>query len=217
VKTCVVYTAITGNKDNFTPPRARNDRMFDYVIFTDRRGFVAKGWKIIDITAKSSDFNRAAKVYKVLPHRFLPGYEYSIWLDGHLQIVGELYGILRSALAKANMAAFQHPSRNCIYKEYGACVKQKKDSVEVMKEQIEKYRADGYPENNGLIMGGALLRRHMQPDVSAAMEAWWKEILCHSCRDQLSFNYVAWKQRFSFSYIERDRLSRYFKRHRHRK
>jgi hypothetical protein len=49
------------------------------------------------------------------------------------------------------------------------------------------------------------------------MEDWWREINAHSFRDQLSFNFIAWKRKLKLSYIEADRLSRYFKQHKHRK
>ena len=36
------------------------------------------------------------------------------------------------------------------------------------------------------------------------MEDWWIEIKYGSRRDQLSFNYVAWKQNLKFNYIDGD-------------
>jgi hypothetical protein len=45
------------------------------------------------------------------------------------------------------------------------------------------------------------------------MEDWWTEIKYGSRRDQLSFNYVAWKNNLKFNYIEGDsRDNKYFKR-----
>lgn len=43
------------------------------------------------------------------------------------------------------------------------------------------------------------------------MENWWEEIKYNSKRDQLSFNYVAWKNSFNFNYLEgHDRTNHYF-------
>ena len=36
------------------------------------------------------------------------------------------------------------------------------------------------------------------------MEKWWNEVKYNSKRDQLSFNYVAWKQNLKFNYIDGD-------------
>ena len=43
------------------------------------------------------------------------------------------------------------------------------------------------------------------------MEDWWTEIKYGSRRDQLSFNYIAWKNNFKFNYLEGDsRKNEYF-------
>ena len=36
------------------------------------------------------------------------------------------------------------------------------------------------------------------------MEMWWEEVKYGSLRDQLSFNYSAWKTDFNFTFIEED-------------
>ena len=43
------------------------------------------------------------------------------------------------------------------------------------------------------------------------MEDWWSEIKYNSKRDQLSFNYIAWKNNFKFNYIPgQTRNNKYF-------
>ncbi len=49
-----------------------------------------------------------------------------------------------------------------------------------------------------------LVWRHNEPDVAGVMENWWSEIEQGSRRDQLSFNYVAWKNGLQFKIIEED-------------
>ena len=51
---------------------------------------------------------------------------------------------------------------------------------------------------------GVTLRRHNEKDCIKVMEDWWKEIRYGSKRDQLSFNYVAWKNKFKFNYMNSD-------------
>ena len=41
--------------------------------------------------------------------------------------------------------------------------------------------------------------RHNDPRVVAAVKAWWQEVAGGSYRDQLSFNYSAWKLGFPFN------------------
>jgi hypothetical protein len=64
---------------------------------------------------------------------------------------------------------------------------------------------------NGLITGMIILRRHNEPDSIQTMEDWWTEISYRSKRDQLSFNYCAWKNNLNLNYIPGDsRNNEYF-------
>ena len=48
-------------------------------------------------------------------------------------------------------------------------------------------------------------------NVIKTMEDWWLEIKHNSRRDQLSFNYIAWKNNFNFEYLKGDsRKNEYF-------
>ena len=69
----------------------------------------------------------------------------------------------------------------------------------------------GYPIDNGLITGMVILRRHNEEDCMTTMEDWWTEIKYNSKRDQLSFNYCAWKNNLKFNYMDGDsRNNEYF-------
>lgn len=57
---------------------------------------------------------------------------------------------------------------------------------------MARYRAEGLPEDAGLIEAPVILRRHTDA-IRRLNESWWGEIVRASRRDQLSFNYVAWK------------------------
>ena len=60
-------------------------------------------------------------------------------------------------------------------------------------------------------MSGILLRKLNELDVVETMEMWWEELKYNSKRDQLSFDYVAWKSNFKFKYMEGDiRNNTYF-------
>jgi len=63
-----------------------------------------------------------------------------------------------------------------------------------------------------------LLRKHNDTNVIKTMEDWWLEIKHNSRRDQLSFDYVAWKNNFKIQYIPGDnRNNQYFVLGRHKK
>jgi hypothetical protein len=56
-----------------------------------------------------------------------------------------------------------------------------------------------------------VLRRHNEKDVIKTMESQWVELKHNSKREQLSFNYIAWKTNLKFNYISGDsRDNKYF-------
>lgn len=224
-KNRVMYTTIFGGKDKLMEPRYVSSN-FDYICFTDQ-DFKSKVWQIKKVTPSHKDPVRAAKIYKILPHKYLSEYEYSIFADGNLEIRGDLNKLIDRHLDKKNMATFDHKnlydSWDCIYEEARQCTRltkkgSYKDKPELMQKQVDYYRKQGYPECNGLISGMILVRRHNKNDVIKTMEDWWKEIEQWSRRDQLSFNYVVWKNNFKFTYIPGDsRNNEFFKHYLHLK
>lgn len=208
-KSIVIYTSIFGGYDGLLPqPKIKGA---DYVCFTDRP-VRASPWDIRIMNPQFSDPVRCAKEYKIVPHRFFSEYEYSVWIDGNYLVVGDIRKLIATVLHKKNMAFFDHnqtvrDARDCLYKEYEWMIEQGrktgkyKADPEIMSRQIERYKKEGFPRNNGLIFASILIRRHNEPNVRQTMEHWWSEIVSGSRRDQLSFNYVAWKDRFDFHVI----------------
>ena len=215
----VVYTAVFGEYEGLIP-QPRFDGV-DYICFTDMP-VRSRCWETRVVEPDSEDPTRDARKYKLLPHKFLSDYEISVWIDANYLIVGDIRKLVASKLAEANMAVFDHAQtfsdpRNCVYDEYRSILEmgkktgKYKDDPDIMSRQIERYRQEGYPPDNGLIFTAALLRRHNEPDVIRAMERWWSEIRQGSRRDQLSLNYSVWKEGLDLSIIEGDlRNNRWF-------
>ena len=155
---------------------------------------------------------RKDKVFKLFPEKFLTGYDYTLWVDAARTPKINVRYLIKKYLRHSSFAVFAHPHRFCIYDEADACIVLGKDTAERIRPQLALYRAQGYPRQNGLIYGGVILRRSGDPQVQAIAEAWWQEITNHSIRDQLSFNYVAWKHHFSYTVIpgDIDRVGRAF-------
>ena len=177
------------------------------------------------------DNNRNAKRFKVLPHRYLQDYEYSIFIDGNMTVRGNIDELIEKYLSDANVAFFSHnennlDARNSAYDEAQTIfdlgeknikrspergILNYKDNPFVIQKQMERYRILRYPANDGLITGMVILRRHNEKDCIETMEDWWTEIKYNSKRDQLSFNYCAWKNDLKFNYMDGDsRDNEYF-------
>ncbi|WP_067146048.1 glycosyltransferase domain-containing protein [Pseudotamlana agarivorans] len=211
----VVYTAIFGSYSGLiAQPKIEN---VDYICYTDQN-LVAKNWEIIKVKPPiENDNTRSNRYYKILPHKHLSNeYDISIYIDSNIWILQDINTLVREKLENAKMACFDHNQttrdrRNCIYEEYLGILDfatrndYQKDDPAVMKQQMDRFKKEGYPENNGLITAPILIRKHFDPEIINLMEAWWHIVLNESKRDQLSFNYVAWKHNFtSFSLIDGD-------------
>jgi len=218
-KDIVIYTAIFGEKDKLIKPKFV-PKNCDFICFTDS-DFNSSIWKVKKVKPIFKDPVRNARMYKILPHKFLSEYNCSIWIDGNMIVKGDINELIEGYLSKYNLAIYDHKqlpdSRGCIYEEAEALIKMAKkgkykDDPNIIRKQVEKYKKEGYPANNGLVSSMVILRRHNEPDVIKTMEDWWEEIKKHSRRDQLSFNYVAWKNKLNFVYLKGDsRNNKYFK------
>jgi hypothetical protein len=213
----IVYTSVFGEYDKITEQSSDG---WDWKCFSEENSI-----------SIYEDNNRNAKRFKVLPHRYLQDYEYSIFVDGNMTVKGNVDELVDKYLSDSNVAFFSHNNnkldfRNCAYEEAQTIfnlgeknsnispergILNYKDNPYIIQKQMEKYSMLGFPKDNGLITGMVILRRHNERDCIKTMEDWWKEIKYGSKRDQLSFNYCAWKNDLKFNYMEGDsRDNEYF-------
>lgn len=199
----VAYTAISGDKDDLIEPR-KKPRGCDLYAFTESDN-QSKNYRTFSVISEFDEPVMRAKRYKILPHHFFAGHEISVWLDGNLEMIGDIEALVERYLQGVNMAVFKHPDgRGCVYEEAEACIEMKKDDPERIRKQVEGYRTMKYPEKNGLVACSVLIRRHKAYDCILAMERWWREIVEGSYRDQLSFPVVAWQTDLKYNVIDED-------------
>ena len=216
----VIYTAIFGGYDNLTEPSFIPDG-WDFICFTDS-DIKSDVWDVRKVQPLYEDSTRNARKYKVLPHRFLSEYDVSVWVDGNILIRNNLNELVDDYLQDCNIAMMNHNKnildpRDCIYEEaqtilyFGQKNNNYKDNPNLIISQMEKYKNENYPQKNGLAVTMEVLRRHNEKDVIDTMNLWWDEIKYGSKRDQLSFNYCAWKTNLNFKWIDGDsRDNKYF-------
>lgn len=216
----VVYTAIFGDYEGLVPQC--KVKGVDFICFTDTKRRAVYPWKIQNISTNQTNPTRAAREIKILPHNYLSAYDQSVWVDANFLLRNQCISFIKEKLKDADLWVFDHNQTktdpwNCIYQEEVELRKMYeergkiRDDLNLMKKQIDRYRAEGYPANNGLISSGVLLRNHHESNVIELMEKWWDEIVKGSKRDQLSFNYSAWKLGYEPSVIQGDiRNHKYF-------
>jgi len=217
----VIYTSIFGSEYYLHEPSVEL-KGWDYICFTDNPNYKSDTWDV-RIISKIYDGARDSKKPKILPHRYLQDYDISIWIDGDVKITDNVDVLVNQYLENKDYAVLNHEFcgisttgnlnvRKCIYEEARFIKwlgdthprKNYKDNLDVINNQVDRYRKDGYPENNGQARNTVILRRHNHKEIIKTMEDWWTEIKYGSKRDQLSFPYVAWKNKLDFNFIDED-------------
>lgn len=205
----IIYTCITNKKDAELP-HIPIFKGIKYVCYTEHP-FNDKTWEFRPLWYINEDARRTARWHKANSHLLFPMEDYVLWVDGNIETSTNPFKLVE-ALGKTNnfLLTTLHPSRNCVFQEFEAVKRLRYDDEEVLKKQRNKYESEGMPKGLGLPETCVLLRKHNQNCVKFN-EDWWKEIRDHSKRDQLSFSYVMWKNKFDYSMF----INKTFKRRPH--
>lgn len=175
----IVYTAIYGNYDE---PK-RQPLLEKPTLFTDK--VESEDWEVRKVKRRESSPRMKAKYFKCHSHLISRGI--SIYIDGCGTMIGKDF-IERCLeyLGDADMLAFKHPDRDCIYTEAEFCRAFKKYINSDIMGQVDDYRKQGWPEHAGLWACGLLVRRNNER-VRRFNKLWWKHINKYTYQDQLSF------------------------------
>ncbi|MFN3555779.1 MAG: glycosyltransferase domain-containing protein [Bacteroidales bacterium] len=198
----VVYSCVTGDYDNIQPLFYKS-KDCDYILFTDNPSLKPEGWEV-RLMNNFPVQNRVllAKMPKVLPHRFLKEYDYSIWIDGNYDLIGDISELI-SYLDTRPLGLFPHSNgHKTIEQEALKVIELKKADPVIVKKQLRNYKSKGFPDNLGVYEAGILVRKHFDDHLMEVMEAWWHEIKNYSARDQLSLPYVLWKHKLDFKVLK---------------
>lgn len=212
-KRCV-YTVLTGGYDDGLPPHA-NASGWDFVAFVDDMTIPPNGWKLRKLDARGRDPKRASRLYKLLAHKHLPEYEYSLYIDANIRLWRDPSDMARQA-GVPDVCSVKHPWRACVYDELTACMELDKAPAEALKAQKQRYRAEGVPRGLPLYENGCMLRRHNAPAVRELMEAWWAELeRSETVRDQPALAIALWRAGATIESISATQRTRYLKIKRH--
>lgn len=193
----VIYTCLVGNYDVLRQPLAV-DESYDYVCFSnDIKEEKIGAWQIRPIPFKHKDKARLSRYVKILPHRALEDYEWSLWMDANIQITGkDFYTVLDSKIAEGGkIYQVNHcfPPCDCIYDEIKFAYLGGRAGFGEAFLQYWHLKRDGFPTHWGLFENNLILREHNDAQVRKASEEWWAEFMTHTKRDQFNLMYVYWK------------------------
>lgn len=196
----VVYTYLAGGNE-LNQPEYKNV-FWDYICFTDnpeKWGTKQGVWEFRKPECPK-DLNAAGKYHwcKIKPHDVLAEYDYSIWVDPQMQIIGELQQFYKVYGKKASFLAFSLYAGDSIYEVVNTSLTEDDANI-IYRSKMLQYRKEGYPDHNGLISSSLIIRSHRDEELKEVLDIWWQEANeCKNIRD-IVFNYAAWKKNFKFA------------------
>ena len=200
-KVCV-YTCITGDYDKLQ--HIEKEANIDYICFTNNKALLSKEWKIVyvDDTDNIGNMLLSRKI-KILGHKILRDYDISIWIDGAIQIKGNLRDFLEKycCLDRYNMACFRHRVRDCVYDEAVACIIHRKENKDAIIKYMNFITQENFPKHFGLAECTIMTRRHNDEIVRRTMELWFGLLCEYAKRDQLTFPYCIYKTGLKIHWI----------------
>ncbi|WP_407215650.1 glycosyltransferase domain-containing protein, partial [Enterobacter kobei] len=173
------------------------DEQCDYYIVSNEYIELPYPWKLLVPEKRgfnNKDFNR---YYKLNPHILFNKYNASLYIDGNIALLDEIYQWSEEQLTDSGFAIFSHPERDNIFDEGEICSFIGTDFFWKIKYQLSKYKDEGF-DYKELFEANILLRNHNDPQVIELMSAWWLEYKNerNSKRDQLALPYVLWKKKY---------------------
>ena len=169
-------------------------------MFTDQNiQNITTNWTFLTVEQNMNFSNKIEvmkieRFYKTHPHLFFKSYDLSIYIDGTFEIKGNLDDfLLRIFSTKLNIYVLEHPFIDTINYEFDVVLNFKKESLKNIIPVKERYKNEKFPDNNGHAECCLIVRKHNDKNCKNFMEKWYNEIKYNSYRDQLSFNYILWK------------------------
>lgn len=191
---------VTVNVGGYDTPKEPEviDEGFDYLYFSDTP-IVSDVWENMPATL----FTKHRRMSNHLLSRSIKtgvcnlGYKQVVYMDSNMQQIGSIQSFIDTH-HKDTLTICQHPARNCIYEEAKECIRLGFSPEVATNYQMLTYMQDGYPKNNGLIMGGFFVV-NVDPFSKELFQSWWDLIEEWNCRDQFCFNRALWEKTY---YVE---------------
>ncbi|KAJ0077696.1 hypothetical protein Patl1_35567 [Pistacia atlantica] len=166
-------------------------------------------WRLILLKNPPYDEpRRNGKVPKILTHRLFPQAQYSIWIDGKMELIVDPLLLLERYLwrNKNTFAIAQHKHHRSIYEEADANKRRKRYARPLIDLQMKIYRYEGMEpwsiKKNTVsdVPEGAVIIREHTAMSNLFSCLWFNEVNLFTPRDKLSFGYVAYRLGSSFKF-----------------
>lgn len=189
MKLCV-YTALFGDYESLNEQPLASQSRIPFICITDNREVSSDSWQIRQVSPTfSMDSVRSQREYKLQPHKYLPEYSHSVYIDNSIILKVDPEEIIEKLFPKTGFLIFEHSFRESVLDEFLEVSRLGLDDQSKIFEQLNHYFVD-YPEVllEKPYWGGFQLRDHRNQSVCKMLDIWYAHVLRYSRRDQLSVN-----------------------------
>lgn len=198
-KKIAVYTCITGNYDNIIMPLVY-EKNCDYILFTNNKELKSDFWKIIYIDDNKLNNNTLLNRFiKMHPQKYLNDYDFSIYIDGNIQLVSTISEYVDKVNSKTGLAIHKHHYSTSLQDELKSCKKYSKGDYKKLYKQVNYYYSKGFPNNFGMYECNMIITDLHNPNAIKILDNWWNEFCSSSSnRDQFSLPFVIWSNKLNY-------------------
>ena len=195
IDSLIIYTAITGDYDNLKSPKFTDSRV-KYICFTNNPKLSSDTWEMRYISDHSLSNVQLARKIKLLPFEFMDIDSNLLWVDAKYSIQADLREYISMYLRNKSILCFPHYARNNICDEMITLVQMYPYMKKKLIMQTAGYLLEGFNDDYGLYDTGCIYRDFADEKIYKIMWQWWENIEKYTHRDQISFPYVCWKNKF---------------------
>lgn len=190
-----VVTAIIGDVDELHDPALQSVEADWYCFSNLKRS--SKIWKLqpeIHGDIFPGNTNMQAKWYKWQTHKIpiLSDYDWLVWIDASIEVGCGTFIEDFIKCAENGYAFYQHPNRECAYREMNHSYGIPKYRHINFEELHKKYNDEGFPEDWGLWASGVHVKKNV-PEISKIFDMVWEEVKTQGEQDQIAMSYAFWK------------------------
>ncbi len=197
----LVYSCYFGFHEPFNPDATGAGVGYDRMVVTDHAALHLPGVTVLRPEVfESGDPGRMSRLAKICPHRFFFDYDWVIYVDNCAALITPPQSIVAQIEGQYEQAAppgrylFSHDKRSCAYREAWLCMVKGKISKSDYRQQVRRYKADGFPKDQGLFTNTLMIQKMGDPVTDVFNETWFDHFQSVSRRDQISLPYMLWKE-----------------------
>lgn len=191
MRTCL-YTVLTGGYEVFNEqPLVEKTGEIPFICFTDDTSLERPGWEFRPLKAIfPSDPVRSQREVKIRPHRYLPDFDASLYIDNSVLLKVPPQKIIER-FQGSELSIPHHSFRRTVADEFAEVLKERLDDEGRILEQFDDYyRAKPEILRARPFWGGILMRQHHTAEMIEFADTWASHVNRYSRRDQLSVNFA---------------------------